>query len=155
MTTVSLARLLDGTDSGVFVLSPAIASARVSDLRHRRGLQGFDVHCAGARDKDSVLQAFARDLRLPEWFGGNWDALADCLMDMEAISKGPGAVVMVTGLEGLAQHAPEDYEMLMGVLRDAVTYWQEEGVLFCVLLEGRRDVLGSDLPEVTVDGTPA
>jgi hypothetical protein len=38
--------------------------------------------------------------------------------------------------------------MLMGVLRDAVTYWKEEGMLFCVLLQGRRDALGSDLPEV-------
>lgn len=147
MTTVSLARLLDAADSGVFILSPEIPVARVSELRHKRGLQGFDVHCAGVGDKLGVLQAFARDLRLPDWFGANWDALADCLMDMEAVSKGSGVVMTVDGLETLAGHSPEDYEMLMGVLRDAATYWQEEGMLFCVLLPGRRDVLGPDLPE--------
>ncbi len=149
MTSVSLARLLDGAHSGVYVLSPEVPHSRVSDLRHQRGLQGFDVHCTGVRDKDGVLQAFARDLRLPEWFGANWDALADCLMDLDAVSKGPGVVMTVTGLENFAKHAAEDYEMLRGVLRDAATYWREEGMHFCVLLHGRRDLLGGDLPDVT------
>ncbi len=148
MTSISLARLFDGADSGVFVLSPDVPMARVSDLRHQRGLQGFNVHCAGVSDKDSVLQAFARDMRLPDWFGANWDALADCLMDLDAASRGAGVVMTVTGLETLAKQASEDYEMLMGVLRDAVTYWQEEGMPFYVLLQGKRDRLGKDLPEV-------
>lgn len=149
MSTVPLTRLLDGAESGVFVLSPDLPPTRVSDLRHQRGLQGFDVHCAEARDKDAVLQAFARDLRLPEHFGANWDALADCLMDMEAVYNGPGVVMTVTGIDTLARQSPEDYDMLMGVLRDAATYWREEGMRFYVLLAGRRDVLGRDLPEVS------
>ena len=148
MTSVSLARLLESADSGVFVLSPEVPASRVSDLRHKRGLHGYDVHCAGVRDKDALLQAFARDLRLPEYFGANWDALADCLMDLEAVSRGPGVVITVTGLETLAQQSPEDYEMLMGVLRDASTFWKEEGMLFYVLLAGRGEVLGKDLAEV-------
>lgn len=149
MTSVSLVRLLDVADSGVFLLPPEVPASRVSDLRHKRGLQGFDVHCAGVRDKDGVLQAFARDLRLPDWFGANWDALADCLMDLEAVAKGPGVVMTVTGLETFAKYAAEDYEMLMGVLRDAATYWKEEGMHFCVLLHGKREILGADLPEAT------
>ena len=118
MTSISLARLLDNTDSGVFVLSPEVPASRVSDLR------------------------------LPDYFGANWDALADCLMDLEAVSRGPGVVMTVTGLETLAQQSPEDYDMLMGVLRDAATVWKEEGMLFCVLLAGRADVLGKDLTAV-------
>jgi len=147
MTDVSLARLLDSAESGVFILPPEVPPTRVADARHARGLHGFDVHCAGVSDKDGVLQAFARDLRLPEWFGANWDALADCLMDMDAASRGPGVVITVTGLEALARRSPEDYEMLMGVLRDAATYWNEEGAQFCVLLAGKRDILGRELPE--------
>jgi RNAse (barnase) inhibitor barstar len=48
---------------------------------------GHEVRVVGSvsagLDKASVLDAFARDLDLPEWFGRNWDALLDALRDLE------------------------------------------------------------------------
>lgn len=35
-----------------------------------------------ARNKDEMLDQIGRALAFPEWFGHNWDALADCLLDM-------------------------------------------------------------------------
>ncbi|MFE2021460.1 barstar family protein [Streptomyces sp. NPDC059499] len=34
------------------------------------------------RDTDSVFQVFYDGLRLPDYFGWNWDALSDCLRDL-------------------------------------------------------------------------
>ena len=31
-----------------------------------------------------MLDAFATDLELPDWFGRNWDALVDALRDLDA-----------------------------------------------------------------------
>ncbi|MFD3842068.1 barstar family protein [Streptomyces sp. NPDC058642] len=35
----------------------------------------------GVTDKASLMERCARDLRLPDYFGRNWDALADVLSD--------------------------------------------------------------------------
>ena len=43
---------------------------------------GFhSVDAAHADSKSSLLAALAKGLKLPEHFGNNWDALADCLED--------------------------------------------------------------------------
>ena len=45
---------------------------------------GHDVRVvSGGDDKDSVLDAFAAGLDLPDWFGHNWDALVDALRDLD------------------------------------------------------------------------
>jgi RNAse (barnase) inhibitor barstar len=46
---------------------------------------GHDVRVvSGGEDRAGVLDAFARGLDLPDWFGRNWDALLDALRDLEA-----------------------------------------------------------------------
>jgi hypothetical protein len=35
----------------------------------------------GVADKAGLMDRCVRDLRLPDWFGRNWDALADVLSD--------------------------------------------------------------------------
>ena len=46
---------------------------------------GHDVRVvSGGDDKAGVLDAFATDLGLPDWFGRNWDALVDALRDLDA-----------------------------------------------------------------------
>lgn len=55
-----------------------------------------------ALDKTGFLAACARDLRFPDYFGGNWDAFEECLRDF---ADRPGTTVVVwTGAAGL----PED-----------------------------------------------
>jgi RNAse (barnase) inhibitor barstar len=45
---------------------------------------GHDVRVVtGGQDKNGVLDAFARGLDLPDWFGRNWDALLDALRDLD------------------------------------------------------------------------
>ena len=41
------------------------------------------IDCKGITEKDALIKLFARQLQLPEWFGGNMDALYDCLTDLE------------------------------------------------------------------------
>ena len=36
-------------------------------------------HCT---DKATLLARFAAALQFPDWFGHNWDALADCITDL-------------------------------------------------------------------------
>ncbi|WP_341647529.1 barstar family protein [Thauera humireducens] len=40
------------------------------------------VELADCTDKAGLLRRFAEAFRFPDWFGHNWDALADCLTDL-------------------------------------------------------------------------
>ncbi len=66
-----------------------------------------------ARDKRSFLQACARALDFPEYFGGNWDAFADCLGDF-ATGHSP-VLVIWTGASVLP---PEDRDTAMSIMAE-------------------------------------
>ena len=53
------------------------------------------VDLAGARDKEALLERLATALDFPDWFGGNWDALEDCLTDLSG-APGPATVLSAT-----------------------------------------------------------
>jgi len=77
-------------------LDALVASARAS---------GREVHVvhAGAT-KEATLAAFADALDFPAWFGGNLDALADCLGHLARTT--PGELELV--VDDAAQLARED-----------------------------------------------
>lgn len=55
----------------------------------------LDTRDAG--DKAAFLTACARDLRFPDYFGGNWDAFEECLRDLPARPT----LIVWTGAAGL------------------------------------------------------
>jgi RNAse (barnase) inhibitor barstar len=148
MSATPLARLLSGGPSGVFLLQPDVPRARIAALCRLKGLREWEVDCSGARSKRRLMQAFARDLQLPDYFGANWDALFDCLTDLEW-APAPGHVLVLRGLEGLARRAPQDYAVLLDVLSEAAASWQEEDLPFYALLVGEASALGSGLPAIS------
>lgn len=148
MTSTPLARLLGAGPAGIFLMSDDVSPARVAALSRLKALRDFDVDCSGARSKRRLMDTLASGLALPDYFGANWDALADCLTDLEWVPA-KGYVLVLRGLEGLARQSPKDYAMLLDVLVDGVTYWREQDVPFYVLLAGEASVLGSDLPVIS------
>jgi hypothetical protein len=60
--------------------TPYIASARVAELI---------VDASRVRDKAGFMRALAGALTLPDYFGANWDALEECLADMQAAGAAP------------------------------------------------------------------
>ena len=40
------------------------------------------IDCAGITEKEALIELFAKQLHFVDWFGGNLDALYDCLTDL-------------------------------------------------------------------------
>jgi len=66
------------------------------------------------RTRAAFLAEAARALDLPDWFGHNWDALADCLHGLGAVD-----VVVAHAEELLADEAPAQFTTLLDVAATA------------------------------------
>jgi RNAse (barnase) inhibitor barstar len=65
-------------------------------------------------DKTGFMDAVSLALELPDWFGRNWDALADCLRDVP-----PSTVVAWDGWTDLARTAPRACEVAIEVFAES------------------------------------
>jgi hypothetical protein len=125
-------RLTDASRSGVYRTS---AAAAVIDAARDGGL---DLARIDARDK--VLERVATALDFPAWFGGNWDALEDCLGDLSW--RGARGHVLLFD----ASPRGDELGVLLDVLRSSAQYWSERGrPFFAVFVDPRRELRLPDL----------
>ena len=69
-----------------------------------------------------LLTECARALDFPDYFGHNWDALEECLADLEWLPA-KGYVLLVTDAGCVLPDDDEEYETFLEILRDAGEAW--------------------------------
>lgn len=69
-----------------------------------------------------LLTECARALDFPDYFGHNWDALEECLADLEWLPA-KGYILLITDAARLLPDNEEEYETFLEVLRDAGEAW--------------------------------
>lgn len=87
------------------------------------------IDLGGCDDKAGLLARIADALRFPDWFGHNWDALADCLGDLSWLPA-PGWRVEFAAAGTLRRAAPETYATLVAILDEARGGWAAAGRRF-------------------------
>ena len=73
----------------------------------------FVLDGSAVSSRGDLHEALARGLALPDWYGGNLDALFDCLTDLEETT------FRITGTEALEAALGPYAERFFRVLRDA------------------------------------
>jgi hypothetical protein len=121
----------------------ALGNRRPETLRRyaeRAGHRWLHADCSGANDKSDVMAAIARGFGLPPHFGGNLDALYDCVTDLEPGQgpSGPGLALCVEGLPAGPAFDSAQRDALLDVFRDAADFHAERGVAFRVFHSVRR-----------------
>ena len=92
----------------------------------------------------------ATALRFPKDFGHNWDALEECLTDLEWVDA-DGYVILYDHIDGLLAAHPDQFETLVEILRDAVASWKEDGIAMVVLLSGAKAPKGVSKLKATAE----
>jgi hypothetical protein len=125
-----LQRLSDASRSGVYRAPRADV---ILDATRDSGLRVVRVGLSGASGKEALLERLARALEFPRWFGGNWDALEDCLTDL----SWSGAAGHVLLIEGAGDRPDDERGILVDVLASAAASWAErKRPFFAVFLDG-------------------
>ncbi|MYW64977.1 hypothetical protein GTY65_13015 [Streptomyces sp. SID8379] len=75
----------------------------------------------GVADKAGFMDRCAAALDLPQWFGRNWDALADALGDPGQLPEaaGRGLVLVVSGWRDYARRAPDQWDIAQEIFEQA------------------------------------
>jgi RNAse (barnase) inhibitor barstar len=100
---------------------------RLARIATRDELHVSRIDLAGCGSKDDLLHRLAVSLQLPATFGYNWDALADCLRDLDGMPAW-GRVLLFEHADDMRLSAEADFDVLLGILDDAVTFGIEHDV---------------------------
>lgn len=129
--------------NGVYHL-PAAGRAAIERAADAAGLRFHYVQLDDTDDDADALALIGEAMGFPEWFGGNLDALYDCLTDLSWQETGATAIVL-TGCDALKETVPERWTTLLSVFAAAAEYWQNEETPFWVFIDMRVDGL-AELP---------
>ena len=140
--------LMEPGAGGVFRCHSMLSDAMLRTAAER-GFRVVTVELAGSRDKNAVLAALAKALAFPEYFGHNWDAFYDCLLDLEE-ETGDGTLLVLRDISGFAKAEPEEFAAAVDALMDAAEYWDDEGKSLLAVVELDAAVLAPDLPELNL-----
>ncbi len=88
---------------------------------HPSDVRVFMAHVpSGISTKEELLETLARLLKLPAYFGGNWDALEECLRDLSWI-KERTIVLFHHDLPSLERSSLRTY---LEILSDSAERWR-------------------------------
>jgi len=125
-------RLLRSGRAGIYAAPRLVGPLRAA--AKRAGIAWLDLDLAGVGNRDAFLQRCAEAFSLPGYFGRNWDALHECLLD-SAGSGTPGAIVHWRRGSELARRAPDAVRTAFRVLEGAAAYWSGSGRVFLVVVD--------------------
>ena len=122
------------------------SAAHVPDVAHAVEHAGWKfVHLDGwtIEDEETFLKSCVHAFELPEERGAGFQALSDCLCDVDAPAK-QGVVLLWDGWSPLARHDEAAFQQALAVFGRRVE--ADDGCRFAVLLRGEGPSL--DVPEL-------
>ena len=82
------------------------------------------------RTEDALFNEVAAALQFPYYFGENWDALDECIADLEWLPPGGGYVLYVMSAdEVLLDEREWSIKVFVKVLTNAIVEWAKEVAL--------------------------
>jgi RNAse (barnase) inhibitor barstar len=129
--------ILEENRGGVWFVGAHAEPRAVQKLAKGAGFAFFHIEGKNIGRKEQLLNHVATALHFPGDFGHNWDALEECLTDMEWVDA-DGYLIYYDHIDALLAAHPDQFETLVEILRDAVTSWKEDGTAMVVLLSGSK-----------------
>jgi RNAse (barnase) inhibitor barstar len=137
MAHEALDKLLEENRGGVWFLPDHADVKAVQACAKRNDFAFFHIEGKNIARKEQLLNHVATALRFPDEFGHNWDALEECLTDLEWVDA-DGYLIYYDHIDGLLGAHPDQFETLVEILRDAVASWKSDGSAMVVLLSGAK-----------------
>ncbi|MFI0431758.1 MAG: barstar family protein [Candidatus Nanopelagicales bacterium] len=114
-----------------------IRSEDVARAATQLGWRVYRLDTRGIDGKRAVIRRFVADLGLPDYTGGNWDALEESLGDLP-VGGSSGVVLLWRGWRSFAEAAPEAMDIATQVLTSVADQWRDQTGYGVVALMAKR-----------------
>lgn len=108
--------------------------ATVVNTTAELGIALYVADCDRARSRSAVFRAIARGVDAPEYFGGNFDALYDCLCDA-VLEQKVGATLWLYRLHSGDPALAEDAAQIVSVCGDVAEFARDNARCFSFVVE--------------------
>lgn len=126
---------LDADASGLFSLNPGESIADLLDTAKQSAKQSkfqvFHLEGQSITNRDLYFQKIADLFQFPDYFGHNWDAVADCLTDL-SWEEGDRILIVYSHSQGLSEE--HDWEIAIRIWANTIEFWGQQGVMVSVVL---------------------
>ncbi len=116
-------------EAGIYLVNCELDDVRKA--ASEAGLVLFDIDLTGVHSKSEFMAAIAQKIEAPEWFGKNWDALADALSDLSWKSASGYVLLLRHGADHF-NLLKNDHDVARDILETTVAYWKAQGKPFWV-----------------------
>ena len=123
------ARLQEMNEAGVYRLTCPLVVLEANVMLS--GYTLFEADISTSHGKGEFLAALALAIKAPDWFGHNWDALADVLGDL-SWQPSAGYVLLLCGGDAKLGLSDADNAIAMDIFNDTVNYWKSQDKPFWV-----------------------
>jgi RNAse (barnase) inhibitor barstar len=141
MSPEALESLMEENRGGVYFVPGNPDAKALQKLAKSAGYAFFHIDGKNIARKEQLLTHAALALNFPKSFGANWDALEECLTDLEWVD-GDGYLIYYDHIDGLLAAHPDQFETLVEILRDAVASWKDDGEAMVAVLSGAKPPKG-------------
>jgi RNAse (barnase) inhibitor barstar len=141
MPLEALESLMESNRGGVYFVPGEHDAKSLQKLAKAAGYAFFHIDGKNIQRKEQLLNHAATAMHFPSGFGHNWDALEECLTDLEWVD-GDGYLIYYDHIDGLLAAHPDQFETLVEILRDAVASWKEDGEAMIAVLAGAKGPKG-------------
>jgi hypothetical protein len=144
---MKLGELLKKTEaSGVYLLDETIPASEVEYVARDLDFTFFHLPGSRIRSKKDFLREVAEILHFPDYFGHNWDALADCMTDITSGEEN-GRVILFDRFDLFAENSPAEFATAMEIFGESALFLSRQGTGYFVLLQGKSSA-APELPKV-------
>jgi RNAse (barnase) inhibitor barstar len=132
---------------GVYRWDAPGSTRALRDEAENHGWRCFYLDGRRIADKKEFIDACARAMHFPDYFGKNWDALEESLRDLEWAPASAGYLVLYDHAGRFLRSRPADFATALAILRSATDHWAGTGTPMAVLIGGLSRE-GRDIPEL-------
>ena len=85
--------------------------------------------------KQTFLSKMAEELKFPDYFGNNWDALFESLTDLSWL-EAPGYLIIIKNMKTFEKQSSSHLLAIKRIFEAVANYWESRQVPFIIVLSG-------------------
>jgi len=103
-------------------------------------LRFFKINGSSISSEEELFDHLSFELHFPDYFGRNWNALLDCLRDLDSWIPAKGYVLLYKNPKKLMTKSLADFKIFLEIVEEASEFWNSQGVRFLLIVEVNEDL---------------